>query len=145
MFEKIVVGADGSEASTDAIGFCARLAEATGAEVTVVHGIGLDVYPDLLTSMPALDDTWRKELLTTIESEWCTPLSDVGAKFQVRIIDEVGARAVMHVADEEDADLIVVGRRGRGGFKELLVGSVTHQLTHHARQPVLVTPPPRVS
>jgi nucleotide-binding universal stress UspA family protein len=46
------------------------------------------------------------------------------------------------VADRENADIVVVGRRGRGGVKELLLGSVSHALVLHSKRPVLVISPP---
>jgi len=46
----------------------------------------------------------------------------------------------MDTANSEDADLIVVGSRGLGGFRELLLGSVSHQLTQHAGRPIVIVP-----
>jgi nucleotide-binding universal stress UspA family protein len=54
------------------------------------------------------------------------------------VIEESPAFAIMRLADQEHADMIVVGRRGRGGFTELLLGSVSHQLVHHAKQPLVI-------
>jgi nucleotide-binding universal stress UspA family protein len=42
------------------------------------------------------------------------------------------------VADREKADVVIVGRRGRGGVAELLLGSASHELVLHSKRPVLV-------
>jgi nucleotide-binding universal stress UspA family protein len=56
------------------------------------------------------------------------------------VLDGSAAGALMDIAAQEQADLIVVGSRGRGGFTELLLGSVGHHLTLHARIPVTIVP-----
>jgi nucleotide-binding universal stress UspA family protein len=50
------------------------------------------------------------------------------------------AFAILRVADEIDADVIVLGTRGRGGVKSYLLGSVSHEVTQHADRAVLVVP-----
>lgn len=52
---------------------------------------------------------------------------------------EVHFRAILEAA--KDAALVVVGSRGRGGFAGLLLGSVSHQVAHHATCPVVIVPP----
>lgn len=140
MTRKIVLGVDGSDGSTAAIEWCARFARDTDADVVAVHGFSYEVYPYAVNLLPHMDDAWRKDLLVTVENEWCAPLEKLAVRYRAEIVEEAPARALMLVAEREHADLIVVGRRGRGGFAELLLGSVSHQLTHHARHPVVVVP-----
>lgn len=52
--------------------------------------------------------------------------------------DGRAASVLIKVADALDADVVVVGRRGRGGVAELLLGSVSHELVLHCKRPVLV-------
>ena len=55
------------------------------------------------------------------------------------------ASAILDVADELDAEAIVVGSRGLTGVKSLLLGSVSHALLQHADRPVIVVPAPAVT
>ena len=48
------------------------------------------------------------------------------------------AQKIMEIASEIKCGLVLIGSRGRGGFKELLLGSVSHKVTNHAGCPVLV-------
>jgi nucleotide-binding universal stress UspA family protein len=50
-------------------------------------------------------------------------------------------RAVLAAADEEDAEVIVLGSRGGSGFTSVLLGSVSYGVVHHATRPVLIIPP----
>jgi nucleotide-binding universal stress UspA family protein len=50
---------------------------------------------------------------------------------------------IVDVADEIDAEVIVLGSRGLAGIQEALQGSVSHQVAEHAGRPVLIVPPPR--
>ena len=52
---------------------------------------------------------------------------------------------IVRVADEEDASLIVLGARGLRGLRSLMLGSVSHQIAHHAHQPVLTIPTPALA
>jgi nucleotide-binding universal stress UspA family protein len=55
------------------------------------------------------------------------------------------ARTVLTVAERLDADVIVVGTRGRGAAKSALLGSVSHGLVQHADRPVVVVPSPALA
>jgi nucleotide-binding universal stress UspA family protein len=58
----------------------------------------------------------------------------------VRMLLQMGdaAQRIMETANEVKCGLLLIGSRGRGGFKELLLGSVSHKVTNHASCPVLV-------
>jgi nucleotide-binding universal stress UspA family protein len=140
---KIVVGVDGSEHSTRALEWCARYAKGLDAEIVVVHAIEIPINPAVgfgsaYTPIPAVPEP--SEMEAHIEHEWCAPLKKVDAKFRVVCTLGVPSVVVMQVARREEADLVVAGRRGRGGFAELLLGSTSHQLTHHVDLPLVIVP-----
>lgn len=139
----IVVAVDGSDGSERALRWCAEIAPSLGAEVVAVHAISIPF--EGLSSLevpanPVIDEQWLQDLETTLADEWCAPLADLPHRSQV--IEGHPAHVIVAVARDEDASMIVAGSRGRGGFSELLLGSVSHQLTHHADRPVVIIPPP---
>ena len=52
---------------------------------------------------------------------------------------------IVRIADEVDASLVIVGSRGLRGLRSLMLGSVSHQVVHHAQQPVLLVPSPALA
>jgi len=68
----------------------------------------------------------------------------VGLAAQPRIADRNDdiTSVILAVAADVDANVIVLGTRGRGGMKSLMLGSVSHAVLHHADRPVLVVPSP---
>jgi nucleotide-binding universal stress UspA family protein len=147
---RIMVCVDGSEGSAAAIAWTISLARQTGAEIVAVHAFEIPVYaqPDVgmgpvYTSPPA-DPLWwdqlRKATSEAFEQEWCAPLARSGLPYRTVLHEGRPATAIDEVADRERPDLIVVGRRGLGGLTELLLGSVSHALMHHARRPITVVP-----
>jgi nucleotide-binding universal stress UspA family protein len=140
---RIVLGLDGSPGAEVAAQWCAAHADQLGADIVAVYAIP----PVVVGSLPvagielSMGATARAALYDTLE-QWCAPLHAAGVPLDTRVVDGDPAAAIMELADEVDAAMVVVGRRGRGGFAEMLVGSVPHRLTHHCRQPVLVVPVP---
>lgn len=113
---------DGSDGAARAVAWSARLARATGAEVVAVHAIGtptfLDGYPFGAGWVP--DDRWlvawkewRERTHEILEQQWCRALAQAGVGYRAETI-EGGPKALIDLADAEDADAIVLGRRGRG-------------------------------
>jgi nucleotide-binding universal stress UspA family protein len=139
----IVVGVDGSEHSARAVEWCAAHAIALGAEVVAVHAVEIPVFatPGIgYIPMPALTDTDRTALAAAVEREWCAPLAAAAVPFRVVILEGPPATVILDAARSEEADLVVTGRRGRGGFAELLLGSTSHQLSHHLDRPLVIVP-----
>ena len=141
---RIVVGVDGSEPSRVALGWAARMAQGMGAEVVVVYAVAVFSYWNTGFDVPIqYDPKWRAEIMDELENEWCRPLREAGVRYHALIEDGRPASVIADVADREDADVIVAGRRGRGGVASVLLGSVSLELTLHATRPVLLIPPPR--
>ena len=139
---QIVVGVDGSKHGAAALAWAIAMAKGMGSEVTAVFAISPPVYFDAgfgaPVAPPQFDPEWRTQITSDFEQEWCKPLRESGLKYETRIEDGRPATVITRIADERNADVVVVGRRGRGGVTELLLGSVSHELVLHSKRPVLV-------
>lgn len=137
--ERVVVGIDGSGNARKALEWAILIARAFSAEIVATHAVGL------LTSLeggpPLPSHSHLPELRHLFESEWCAPLAHSGVAYRTLCLDGPPVRVLLDVSTEEDADLIVVGTRGAGGFAGLLLGSTSHQLAEHSSRPVLIVPP----
>jgi len=142
--KRIVVGIDGSEHGEAALRWAIRLAKALGSRITAVYALYMPVYfPEPYAIPVQFDDKWRNELKAEFEDKWCRPLKASGLRYRTVMEDGRPASVLDQVAGRENADLIVVGRRGRSGAAELLLGSVSHELATHSRRPVLLIEPAR--
>jgi nucleotide-binding universal stress UspA family protein len=143
---RIVVGVDGSEQASAALQWAARMAKGMDSEVVTVLAISPPVYLDAGFSAPTVplqyDEEWRAEMKKELEEVWVKPLREAGVRYRTTIRDGRAASVINQVADEVDADILLVGRRGRGGVAELLLGSVSHELVLHSKRPVLVISSP---
>jgi nucleotide-binding universal stress UspA family protein len=136
--EKIIVGIDGSEPSMRALAWAVEEAKLHKATLRVVHAwfdplIGNYFASPTAAVVEAIEERGRillEEAQATIDD------GEGDLKVETLLVHGLGAATLLQEA--EDADLLVVGSRGRGGFKELVLGSVSHQVTQHARCPVVV-------
>jgi nucleotide-binding universal stress UspA family protein len=136
---RILVGVDGSDNSIAAVRWAGDLASALGAEVVAVHVLGLlDRLEPGGEAVPV--ESHLAEIRALFETHWCAPLS--GAKFRTELRYGSPVAVLIDTANEVDADLIVVGSRGLGGFAELLLGSTSSQVAQHSGRAVLIVPPP---
>jgi nucleotide-binding universal stress UspA family protein len=140
--KKIVVGIDGSAGSVEALRWALQLAEETGARVEAVHAwtvsyAWIDSYaPDIERWCKEASESAHRTLDTAIDAAMAGRTDRLPIS---RSLVEGGAAQALLDASK-DADLLVVGTRGRGGFAGLLLGSVSQQCTHHSHTPVVVVP-----
>jgi nucleotide-binding universal stress UspA family protein len=143
MFKSIVVGTDGSATATEAVRQAVELASSVGAKLELVSAYE-----------PVPAQRLRSERLEAPEDlQWAiTPREDVDATLedaakvardagvQVDVYPRQGdpADALLDVAEEREADLIVVGNKGMTGAKRFLLGSVPNKVSHHAPCSVLI-------
>lgn len=137
--KRIVVGVDGSPQSAAALKWAMRIAKGMGSQITAVYAIHLPLYLSPEYGVPfQFDQEWRDQVKSEFEHKWCKPLRASGVRFRTVMEDGRPASAIAAVADRVNADLVVVGRRGRGGVAELVLGSVSHELVLSSKRPVLL-------
>ena len=138
---RIVVAVDGSEPSRRAVELAFASAEASGASVTCVLGWHLEVHHGVVVTEPG-SDSWIEveQRYTGLLRRVVDPVAarHPGVDFTPDIRHALPSKAVVEAATELDADLIVVGSRGLGGFAGLLVGSVSRRVVQHAGRVVVV-------
>jgi nucleotide-binding universal stress UspA family protein len=142
----ILVGVDGSHESRRALEWAVREAAVRHTPLTVltVHQVvtGLLGGP---VSYPG-DTELTKDVLQSAKEETSSVLNELGEgqrPASVTVKAAAGLPAAELLSEAAGADMLVVGARGAGGFKRLMMGSVSTQVTHHAHCPVVVIPADR--
>jgi nucleotide-binding universal stress UspA family protein len=140
---RVVVGVDGSPPSRHALQWARFMARVLDARIDAVTVWEISA----VVASAAWDDDWdpEKEAATNLKATVAQVLGSRPAT-PVREIVRHGSAAAELVQASESAQLLILGRRGRGGFHGLLLGSVSAACAAHARCPVLIvhgdTPPP---
>ncbi len=143
MFRSIVVGTDGSETATQAVRQAVELAQATGATVQLVSAyepVSNQRLREDAQQVPE-DMQWkvnpRADVDATLE-EASSVAEEQGVATEVHARQGDPADAILDVAEETKADLIVVGNKGMTGARRFLLGSVPNKVSHHAPCSVLI-------
>jgi nucleotide-binding universal stress UspA family protein len=119
MYERILVGVDGSATAAKAAARAVEVAKATGGALTML-AVG-----SKQRMQPALD-----ALAKQYES--------TGVSIETRVVDGDPATMLVDVAENEAFDLLVVGNKGMTGATRFLLGSVPNKVSHHARSALLI-------
>ena len=143
MFGSIVVGTDGSDTATEAVRQATELAKSIGAELYVVSAY--EPVPEgrlRAERRDAPDDMqWsinpREDVEATLNQAADQAQGD-GVKVETFSREGDPADAILDVAEEQNADLIIVGNKGMTGAKRFLLGSVPNKVSHHAPCSVLI-------
>ena len=143
MFTSIVVGTDGSETAKQAVGQAAHLAKSIGAAIHLVSAyepVSGQRLREESREAPG-DLQWkvneREDVDATLEDA-AGAIRDQGVEVEVYARQGDPADAILDVAEERGADLIIVGNKGMTGAKRFLLGSVPNKVSHHAPCSVLI-------
>ncbi len=154
LFKKILVAQDGSESSQRAAQAALELAEKLKADLVVLHAISspTSYYHSTIASptgmsLPAPSPheidayyAYARKVALGIVGETESKAKKQGIHVKTEIPEAVSSivETIVNHASKENVDLIVVGTRGLGGFKKLLLGSVSSGIVSHAHCPVLI-------
>jgi nucleotide-binding universal stress UspA family protein len=143
VFKSIVVGTDGSETATSAVRQAVDLAKEIGAKIELVSAyepVSDQRLREERTEVPD-DLQWmvnpREDVDSTL-NEAADTAREAGVDVEVYARQGDPADAILDVAEEQKADLIIVGNKGMTGAKRFLLGSVPNKVSHHAPCSVLI-------
>ncbi len=136
--QRIVVGVDGSPTSHDAVRWCADVALATGASVVAVQ-----VHePYLEWTWEADPDAWHTATEQAMRDDLAVELTRAGVIFDAVAMRGVRpADGLLKAVSDHNADLLVIGMRGLGGFSGLRAGGVAIDVLHQVGVPLVLVPP----
>jgi nucleotide-binding universal stress UspA family protein len=143
MFRSIVVGTDGSETAGEAVREAIELAKAVSASVDLVSAyepVSQQRLREEARQAPA-DLQWmvnpREDVDATLRDA-AERVEAAGVEVHTFAREGDPADAILDVAEERGADLIVIGNKGMTGAKRFLLGSVPNKVSHHAPCSVLI-------
>jgi nucleotide-binding universal stress UspA family protein len=143
MFKSIVVGTDGSDTATQAVRQAVELARAVNGRLDLVSAyepVPSQRLNEERRNAPE-DLQWaispREDVDATLQAA-AVPAQEAGVPVELFARQGDPADAILDVAEEREADLIVVGNKGMTGAKRFLLGSVPNKVSHHAPCSVLI-------
>ncbi len=132
----IVVGYDGTKSAKAGLDAALDLAKDLGDPVLAVFGYGVNPMGGEVKDY----STTLKEHGEKVTAEAVETARKGGVEAEVVLTDLEGAEALISIADERDARMIVISSRGEGPITGALLGSTAYKLVHTSSRPVLVVP-----
>jgi nucleotide-binding universal stress UspA family protein len=136
LFSRILVAVDGSESAKKAFEKSIYLAQNCDSKLDVVHVVQCELGGDSATTFELID-----ELKTKAEKmldEYKIQAAKNRVPIEITVTQGDPAQVIIDLAKTKRYDLIIMGTRGQSALKELLIGSVSQKVMHHASCPVMV-------
>jgi nucleotide-binding universal stress UspA family protein len=147
MYRKILVPLDGSALAERAIWHAGEIAKGTDAEILLLQAVyvPMPVVPEtaLLAEGMMIEEVARgaTEYLNRVAEE----LRVEGRRVRTIMEERPPADAILHVADQEQVDLIVMSTHGRSGLSRLMMGSIAESVLRHTHQTIMFIKPERAA
>ncbi|HMI82219.1 MAG TPA: universal stress protein [Solirubrobacterales bacterium] len=143
MFTRIVVGTDGSETAAEAVRQAIDLAKLSGAQLSIVSAYapvsGRRVQGEQSEAPADVQyEIGPREDVNLVLDAAAAEAKKEGIDVQTHPVEGDPADAILNVAEETKADLIVVGNKGMTGARRYLLGSVPNNVSHHAPCSVII-------
>ena len=143
MFTRIVVGTDGSETAAEAVRQATDLAKLSGATLSIVSAYS---HPSKKRSSAEQRDApadvayelGPREDINLVLDSAAAEAKKEGIEAQTHPVEGDAAEAILNVAEQTKADLIVVGNKGMAGARRFLLGSVPNKVAHHTPCSVII-------
>lgn len=142
LYKKILAPVDGSTNSFAALAHAIELARCFEAELCIIY---VSVVPQTFPVISTVESLYIPEYSFADVENFANKIIDAALEtvpegIRVQTHTEIGSPnlAIIEYAEKNNYDLIVLGSRGLGVFSELLMGSVSNYVVHHAKCPVLV-------
>jgi nucleotide-binding universal stress UspA family protein len=133
MTKKILVPVDGSDQALKAIDFAANLAKQDDATIHLLHVYKLPIIPEGMGEYVISDRIELQALGDQIISVAQDEVRKKGGQdIEATVMEGDPAERIIAYAKDHDVDMIVMGSRGLGSFKGLLLGSVSNKVSHRA-------------
>lgn len=136
---KILVPVDGSDNSKRALDEALSMAKGTGASITIIHVIDLPptVYVESQKLLDQLTAKFRQESARVLD-DYKAIAEKRGAKTEAVVMEGDPAEEIVRYANDGNFGMIVMGSRGLGKLKEIVLGSTSRKVLHNAKCPVLI-------